>query len=625
MKIKLIIPLLCLISIVVFAQNRDDKKYIIEQTNIEKLNEIYLEFLEIEDRYKDKPHVNQYVDENGDVMFFSHFDIDGTPLYYSLENDSSAISSKIDRIRSGGSTGLNLDGTNIEFGVWDSGPPRVTHQEFDNNITIVDQTQVSHHATHVTGILIAKGMLSQAKGMAPKATVRSYTSSGSFQEVPLWASTGGMISNHSYILANPGTNYQLYGIYNTYSRIWDEISYNAPYLIMCTGASNNGSKNYNPDNSRYDLLASNKLGKNAIVVGACSDVLNYTGPSSVNQAPFTSWGPTDDWRIKPDITAVGTNSYSTREANDSHYAYGQGCSYAAPIVSGGLGLLQQHYHNFNSVYMKATTAKALILSTTDEAGLHDGPDFSNGWGLFNAEKAASVITNEGISSSISELSLNQGENYTYQIQVDGTEPLTVALCWNDPAASPLFLPEHNDPTPMLINDLDVRVVSGNQLYYPWMMQPNATFDNYTTAATKGDNFRDNIEIINVEDIDAGTYMINVTHKGTLMTGKQDFSLIVNGLKSNTLSNLKLETDQEGFVVFSDPLRQILNIEFNVKDYTELKVDIYNMHGESQLDSKLINADNNSIEVNQLSKGVYVLRIKDVNSNRVVSTQKVLIY
>jgi len=82
---------------------------------------------------------------------------------------------------------------------------------------------------------------------------------------------------------------------------------------MCTGASNNGAAGYNPDGSRYDLLASNKLGKNAIVVGACHDVLNYTGPESVVQAPFTSWGPTDDWRIKPDLTAVETEARLQRQ------------------------------------------------------------------------------------------------------------------------------------------------------------------------------------------------------------------------------------------------------------------------------------------------------------------------
>lgn len=622
--------LFCTLFIVLFiqgkllAQNKRDRAFIINHSNVERLNQISSEYLKIQNQFKNKAVQKVVIEENGNMKFFSHFDHTGDPIYYLLDNESSAISSKIDRITTGGSTGLDLDGTNIEFGLWDGGSPRVTHQEFDSNITIVDNAAVSGHATHIAGILTATGIVPQAKGMAPAATIASYTSSNWASEVPLWAAGGGMISSHSYVIANPGANYQLYGIYNQHSQSWDDISYNAPYLIMCTGASNNGNNNYNPNGSRYDLLASNKLGKNSIVIGACSDVLNYIGPNSVNQAAFTSWGPTDDWRIKPDITAVGTNSYSTREASDMSYGTGQGSSFAAPIVSGGLALLQQHYHNLNFVYMKATTAKALILSTTDEAGLNDGPDFSNGWGLFNAEKAAEVISNNGITSFISELTLNQNGTYSLGIEVDGTGPLSVAICWNDPAATPLAGQHHNDSTLMLINDLDLRVASATSLYYPWVMVPNQTYDNYTVAASKGDNFRDNVEIINIDSIGAGVYTVTVNHKGNLQSGAQDFSLIINGVKANSLSDLTIDADKERFAVFPNPTNQVLNIEFNSKEYEELIVTIYSLNGQKQLGTQVINQSTNKINVSELAKGIYMVKIQDKNSN-VVSTKKIMVH
>lgn len=607
-----------------FAQNKKDKSFIISRSNVERLNEISLDYLRIQNQFKNKAIKKVIIEKNGNSKFFSHFDNAGNPIYYSLENESSAISSKIDRIRTGGSTGLDLDGTNIEFGLWDGGPPRITHQEFDSNITVIDTVAASGHATHIAGILTATGIVPQAKGMAPKATITSYTSSNWASEVPLWAAAGGMISSHSYVIANPGVNYQLYGVYNQHSQSWDDISYNAPYLVMCTGASNNGNNNYNPNGSRYDLLASNKLGKNSIVVGACSDVLNYTGPNSVNQAAFTSWGPTDDWRIKPDITAVGTNSFSTREASDVDYTTGQGSSFAAPIVSGGLALLQQHYHNLNLFYMKGVTAKALILSTTDEAGLNDGPDFSNGWGLFNAEKAAEVISNNGITSVISELTLNQSGTYSLTIQVDGTEPLSVAICWNDPAAVPLAGQLYNDSTLMLINDLDVRVASVTSLYYPWVMVPNQTYDNYTVAASKGDNFRDNIEIINVDSIVAGVYTVTVNHKGNLQSGSQDFSLVINGVTMNSLSDLTTDANTDGLTVFPNPTNEVLNIEFDSREFEELTVTIYSLNGQKQLETQLINQGANKLDVSELSEGIYVLEIQDENSN-IVSTQKIIIH
>ncbi|MBP1840123.1 S8/S53 family peptidase [Formosa algae] len=614
--------LTCFFVSVMFSQTEKDRALIKRESNIEKLNQISEDYLATQFLFKHKAVQDKIVSNDGEINYFSHFDTSGNPVYYTLENESSAISSKIDVIRTGGSSGLDLNGSGIEFGLWDGGPPRITHQEFNDNISIIDNTTTSSHATHIAGILIASGVVAEAKGMAPSATIESYTSSNWISEVPAWAAAGGLISSHSYIIANPGSDYEKFGVYNQYSQLWDDISYNAPYLVMCTGASNNGNNNYNPDGSRYDLLASNKLGKNSIVVGACSDVLEYTGPESVNQAVFTSWGPTDDWRIKPDITAVGTSSYSTREASDTNYTTGQGCSFAAPIVSGGLALLQQHYYNNNAVYMKAATAKGLILSTTDEAGDFDGPDFSNGWGLFNAYNAAEVITNNGTTAIISELTLNQDDTYSVNIQVDGSEPLSVAICWNDPAAKPLEDELYNDSTPMLINDLDVRVVSESETYYPWIMVPNTSYDNYTAAASKGDNFRDNIEIINVETIESGQYTVNVTHKGTLQDGLQDFSLIINGVKLESLSVSEV-TAEDTIVVFPNPVNDVLNIKLNSNTYQDIKVNLYNLVGQKQLEATFNTQKDVEIDVSQLSKGIYFLNVQDDN-NTIITTKKIIV-
>ena len=548
------------------AQALTDQDRIISQTNVDKLNLMAEVSQKIQFQYRNKIVPELLVGKNGNREFFSHFESDGTAIYYELENESAAISSNIDEIRLGGITGLELDGAGLNIGLWDGGNPRSSHQELDGKIIISEQASLSGHATHIAGILVANGIVPEARGMAPSATVESFTSSGWMSEVAAWAAQGGMITNHSYIIQNPQDQFQLFGIYNVHSQNWDTLSYNAPYLIMCTGASNNGNNGFNPDGSRYDLLASNKAGKNAIVVGACENVLNYTGPESVTQAIFTSWGPTDDWRIKPDLAAVGTMSFSSRERRDNHYTTANGSSLASPIVAGGLALLQQHFHNLNDVYMKAVTAKALILSTADEAGEFDGPDFANGWGLFNARSAADVITANGTTAEILELSLNQDEVFTKTIHLDGTEPLTVAICWNDPAAEPLPNASFNDPTPMLINDLDTRVFADGVEYFPWKMEPNSTFDNYTAAAVKGDNFRDNTEIIHEEIVPAGEYTIMVTHKNELQSGSQDFSMVINGIQNEPPSILG-DVNDDGTVDFQDiaPFIVLLGSgEFSVK-------------------------------------------------------------
>ena len=597
----------------ILGQSVKDREHIISHTNVERLNQISEDYWQLQNQYKEEAAQKRLLDGKS-TSLFSHIDKDGQAVYYSTENESSARSSRIDLIRTGGSAGLDLDGRGLEFGLWDSGNPLATHQEFIGKIKMADVSTPSSHSSHVAGMLVATGIDAEAKGMAPGATLASYTSADWISEIALWAAEGGMISSHSYIVQNPREDFEKFGIYNEIAQVWDEFSYNAPYLMMCTGASNNGNNDYNPDNSRFDLLASNKLGKNSIVVGACSDVIEYTGPESVQQAVFTSWGPTDDWRIKPDLTAVGTDSYSTGELFDTNYRTGQGSSFAVPVVSGGLALLQQLYHDLNGIYMKSTTAKALILSTADEAGLHDGPDFSNGWGLFNAKRAADVISGDGTASRISELTLDQDDTYSITINTDGTQPLTVAICWNDPSAVPLAAQAFNDRTVMLVNDLDVRVASDTVEYYPWRMEPNAEYNNFTDGAIKGDNFRDNIEVINAGNVPAGEYTLMVSHKGTLQSGQQDFSLIINGVLADLSSNSNTTSLEDHITVYPNPVHDYLNLDIDTEVSKELSISIYDLTGQKQNESVYYNQKKIQFNVSDLPQGAYFLKIQDKESD-----------
>src|SRR5690606_17295542 len=96
-------------------------------------------------------------------------------------------------------------------------------------------------------------------------------------------------------------------------------------------------------------------------------------------------GPTDDLRIKPDITGNGQVIFSTYDAHDSAYGNMQGTSMSAPNVSGSLLLLQQYANSINGFFMKAATLKGLVLHTADDAG-PTGPDAIWGWGLMNSKR-----------------------------------------------------------------------------------------------------------------------------------------------------------------------------------------------------------------------------------------------
>ncbi|MCG8475955.1 MAG: GEVED domain-containing protein [Cytophagales bacterium] len=463
---------------------------------------------------------------------------DGYPIYYTTFNAGAAVTSRADQLYTGGGLGLSLHGENMTAGVWDGGPVRATHELMSGRATQKDGAVFSspngnnRHALHVTGTIIGTDQVQSgnARGMAFKASSWNYDWSDDQSEGAAAAGDGLLLSNHSYGIAAFNIFGQLqipvyyFGKYIESSKNWDEIMYNAPYYQMVNAAGNDRQLSGQVNNKGgYDILTGHSCSKNAIVVAAVNQVNNYTGASSVTMSAFSSWGPTDDGRIKPDISAKGVSTYSSVSDSDNSYATYSGTSMASPSTTGSLLLLQQHYNNLNSSYMRAATLRGLALHSADEAGSTDGPDYAFGWGLINTKRAAEIISNHGSASHVSEEQLSNNGTYTKTVTSDGSSPLQVSICWTDPAGQ--VLANTNDlATPALVNDLDVRVTQGGTTYYPWKLDPA----NPSAAATKGDNIVDNIESIKVDNA-SGSYVVTVTHKGSLSGGNQNFSVIISGI------------------------------------------------------------------------------------------------
>jgi len=483
--------------------------------------------------------VNQFgtIDQLIDVT------IAGTPIYYTLHNVDAAISTRTNHLNIGGSLGLNLDGQNMLIGVWDGGPTRPSHQEFDgpggnNRIVINDGATAlngnSFHAQHVTGTIAASGFVANAKGMAPRAQVISHDWNNDLAEATTAAANGLLISNHSYGIAPRNQFGQVqvpswwFGAYLNDARDWDNLMYNAPYYLMVKSAGNSGNDNTangNPigGNSSFDKLLGDALAKNNLVVANALDASvasdgSLTAAVGINGS--SSEGPTDDLRIKPDITGNGSGLYSSFDNADNAYNSISGTSMASPNVAGSLLLIQQHYNNINSNFMRAATLKGLALHTADEAGIV-GPDAVFGWGLLNAKAMAEAITERGNESKIEELILNNGQSYSVTVQSDGISPLIASISWTDPAGTVFNSGTNNLSTAVLVNDLDIRVTKNASTYTPYALTgPNSN--------TQGDNDVDPYERVDISNA-SGSYTITVTHKGNLSSGSQNFSLVVTGL------------------------------------------------------------------------------------------------
>ena len=511
---------------------------------------------------------------NGRIFRLHGIDETGHPLYIATEsNANAAATTRTNQLYAGGSLGLSFNGSSDavkdKLGVWDGGAVLVTHQEFGTRVKQQDNVSDSDlHATHVSGTLIASGVSPQARGMAFGANLKAWDFSNDVTEMTA-AAKDLAISNHSYGFqagwiynakinrwawygnTNISTTEDYkFGFYDSSAQSWDKIANAAPFYLIVKSAGNNRSETGPPDgtyyflgssttdssniarskNNSYDCLSTSSNAKNILTVGAIVGTGGNPAvqSSDIKISSFSSWGPTDDGRIKPDLVAVGVNLFSSSNASTTAYVVQSGTSMSSPQTSGSLLLLQEVYANLNAgQLMHSSTLKGLALHTADDAG-NLGPDYMYGWGLLNMEKAAKVLLNVDKSNSLTERNLQSGGNFIQKITASGKGPLTATICWTDPEAtiSAVTISNLNNRTPKLVNDLDIKISDGTNNYLPFILNPDKPAD----LAIQGDNIRDNIEQILILDAVPGrTYTLTVSNKGTLKNNSQDYALIISGI------------------------------------------------------------------------------------------------
>ncbi len=487
-------------------------------------------------------------EENGSFHELISITEDNQPIYYKTFNQNASISTRVNHLNTGGSLGLELDGQGMTAHVWDGGWVYTTHQEFDGSggedrVTIGDdENQFSDHGTHVTGTILASGVNPEAKGMAPHASAVSYRWNLDVSEAAAAAENGMILSNHSYGFGASAIPDAWFGAYLNDAKDFDGIMYNAPYYLQVVSAGNDGgdgTSNGDPieGNVLFDKLSGMSPAKNNLTVanGQDADIDSEGNLVSMNRNNGSSEGPTDDFRVKPDIIGNGTGLISPVGSDNSYGNY-TGTSMSGPNVMGSLLLLQQHYSNLYGTFMKAATLKGLALHTADDITPDnsnsptqslEGPDATTGWGLLNTKKAVETINKMGFQSVVKEETLEDGDTFIMTVKSDGINPLLASISWTD-VPGELASGIANDATPALVNDLDIRVtqeIDGNtSTFLPWRLTS-------VNSNEQGDNLVDPYERIDIPDA-AGEYTITISHKGTLTNSSQNFSLVVTGSLSD---------------------------------------------------------------------------------------------
>jgi subtilisin family serine protease len=237
----------------------------------------------------------------------------------------------------------------------------------------------------------------------------------------------------------------------------DAYAYKYPRLLNIYAAGNE----YNAMTLRNPGIS-----KNSITVGATGN-----GTVSNTIAGFSSRGPTQDNRIKPNLCAPGDVLYSAAGGSTNQYASLSGTSMATPSVNGTIGLMRQYllagYYPTGAAraadsirYISANLLRAMaIVSTDPNVGAYVPPSFDMGWGRIDAE---SVLFYTGDARKLiikdDTVGVTTGQSRVDSFNVNSGIPLRICVVWTDTAAAP-------SATRTLVNNINVQLTAPGGTFY----------------------------------------------------------------------------------------------------------------------------------------------------------------
>ncbi|MBV2168014.1 MAG: S8 family serine peptidase [Bdellovibrio sp.] len=397
------------------------------------------------------------------------------------------------------------------------------------------------HGTHVAGSVMGRGTASKGllKGGAYEAKmVAEGMWSPMMKNLSVPSKLGDLFAkayaDGARIHTNSWGGARTFGAYDNFAVQVDEWLYANPDMLVLFAAGNSGSDKNKDGRIDANSMASPGTAKNVLTVGASENKVStggiqvpisklraakdewpaepiYSDYISNNEngiAMFSSRGPTQDGRVKPDIVAPGTNILSvksqTKDASDlwgaynKDYVWSGGTSMATPLTAGAVAVARQilveklGIQNPSAALMKATmihTAVDMYPGQFGEIGAARGqeiltrrPNSDEGYGRVDV----SNIVNLGSQTKLidNRQGVAQGAEVSYEFTLSKAGSLYANLVWTD-------APGSSNAAQALVNDLDLVL----------------TLPNGQTLSMN--DHINNLEMIEKSGLPAGAYKLTV--------------------------------------------------------------------------------------------------------------------